>query len=167
MMYQNGVMPTNKWFEKIKAHVDFKEKKVIDIGCAEGIMSKLAKEAGASNVEAIDIKEEHFQPSGEVHFIHGKIEDNLWLSGDVAILSMIIHWIGKEETLRQIQYQDTVVIIFREPNEGYQVPQNGVWFPTLKELSKTFKGFKLKHTEKLMEQDNGKTIRLAIYEKLL
>lgn len=165
MKYQNGVMPTNEWFSKVQQYVDFKGKTVVDIGCAEGVMAKLAKQAGASNVQAIDNQEEHFEPSDGVEFTHGKIENHLWLSGDIMILSMIIHWIGEKETLRQIENQNTLVIIFREKNHNYEIPTNGVWFPTLEELTNTLKGFKLKHHELLMVQNEDQNIILAIYVK--
>lgn len=164
MNYQNGVMPTNEWFEKIKAHVDFKGKCVVDFGAAEGIMSQLAVESGAIWVKAVD-NQFHFIPSPKVAFINVNIENFSYdKKVDVGIFSMIIHWIDRKELLRQAKNIDTLAIIFREPNEGYQIPQNGKWFPTLEELNKTLNGFNLKHTEELMEQDNGKTIRLAIYD---
>lgn len=163
--YQNGVMPTDEWFEKIKAHVDFVSKVVIDFGAAEGIMSNLAVKAGAIWVKAVD-NQVHFLPSPKVAFINMNIENFGYDKRvDVGIFSMIIHWVGKKELLRQAKNIDTLAIIFREKNPGYQIPINGKWFPTLKELTATLKGFKLKHSEVLMEQDNNKRIILAIYDK--
>lgn len=161
MNYQNGVMPTNEWFEKIKNHLDFKGKTVVDYGCAEGMMCILSKQAGASRIIGID-NQGNFYPHKYIDFRKEDIGKKY--DSDIKIFSMIIHWIGKEEFLKQIDSQEAVVI-FREKNEGYNHPANGVWFPTLDELSDTLKGFKLKHDEVLMEQDNHKRIILAIYEK--
>ena len=161
--YQNDVMPTNEWFEKIKAHVDFKGKSVVDYGCAEGIMSKLAKEAGAKYVCAID-NQEHYQPSEGVIFLKADIDERI-VYGEIKIFSMIIHWIDKDETLKHIQDCEKAIIIFREKNPGYQIPINGKWFPTLDELDETLDGFRRVHSELLMVQDNDKRITLAIYEK--
>lgn len=157
-------MPTDEWFSKILKYVDFKGKSVIDYGCAEGRMCRLAKDAGARWVTGID-SEASFELAMDIDFELENIKDYKPEKHDMGIFSMIIHWIGKEETVRQLPALNTAIIIFREPNEGYQIPQNGKWFPTLKELDKTLSGFSRKHTEVLHTQDNNKTIRLAIYEK--
>src|SRR3990167_4201984 len=136
MNYQNGVMPTNEWFEKIKAHVDFKDKSVVDYGCAEGIMSILAKDSGSFKVIGIDNKTYPYYEG--VDFRQEVIGKQY--KADIKIFSMIIHWIGKEETQKQADSK-TVIYIFREANSGYNYPTNGCWFPIREELDKFMKGF--------------------------
>ena len=163
-MYQDGVMPTTEWFEKIKAYVIFKYKTVVDFGCAEGIMCKLAKEAGAYNVIGVD-EQEHFIPSEGVQFMHKKITEVEFRNYGIGIFSMIIHWIGKEEFIKHANNGKHIIVIFREKNDGYQIPTNGVWFPTQEELDKNLPLFNKVHDDCIFEQDSGKKIRLAIYER--
>lgn len=154
-------MPTNEWFEKIAKHVDFKGKSVIDYGCAEGIMCKHAKQAGATYVLGID-NQQHFQPHEGVVFANEEI--GVKQAADIKMFSMIIHWIGKDEFIKHADSSE-VVVIFREPNPGYQIPINGKWFPTLQELSVALNGYSLIHNELLLEQDNNKRVTLAIYDR--
>ncbi len=169
--HEQGVFPTLEWFEKIKAHVDFKDRSVADFGCAQGMMSILAKRNGAAKVVGVDNQGENINFARilakdlDIDFIYGNIEDNRSDHYDIKILSMIIHWIGFMETLRQSRYTNKLIIIFREANEAYDHPDNGKWFPTLEQLDDTFRGFSRKHSEVLMEQDNHKKIVLAIYDR--
>lgn len=154
-------MPTDEWFKKIQAHIDFKGKSVIDYGCAEGRMCELAKDADANRVVGID---EHPVASTrkDIEFIQQKINgrhDHF----DIKIFSMIIHWIGKEEFINQLKYSKTIVVIYRTPSSGY-IEQNGIFFPTQEELDKIV-GVKPIHTELLMNQGEDKDIVLAIYDK--
>ncbi len=174
MNYQNGVMPTNEWFEKIKAHVDFKGKNVIDFGCAEGVMSFLALKEGANSVIAIDNQPEMIE---QVKFLTRDF-DNIRIDlkdldeasfgieeTDIGIFSMIIHWIGNEFLVMETMRMSKVVIIFRLANDGYAIPTNGIWFPTEEGLDNVMVDFTKIHSEELMEQDNGKKIRLCIYDR--
>ncbi len=158
-------MPTDEWFEKIKAHVDFKDKFVIDYGCAEGIMCYLAREDGANHVIGVDNQGNYDASLSGIQFIHDYIEEYGTEINDIGIFSMIIHWVGDKEFRRLAVHSNEVVVVFREPNEGYQVPINGKWFPTEEELDQTMSGFTKIHSEELMEQDNGKKIRLCIYDR--
>lgn len=161
MNYQNGVMPTNEWFKIINTHVDFNRKSVVDYGCAEGVMCELAKDAGASKVVGIDNKP-IASTRTDIDFIQENIHGKY--NADIKIFSMIIHWIGKDEALRQTDSEE-LVFIYREPNAGYNIPTHGSWFPTLNELRNLFKGYRLVHEEALMEQDNNKKISIAIFRK--
>lgn len=153
-------MPTDEWFKKIQAHIDFNGKSVIDYGCAEGRMCELAKDAGASRVVGID---EHPVASTrkDIEFILQRIEGKHGF--DIKIFSMIIHWIGKEEFINQLNYSKEIVVIYRTPSSGY-IEQNGIFFPTQEELDKLV-GVKPIHTEHLMNQGEDKDIVLAIYDK--
>ena len=153
-------MPTDEWFKKIQAHIDFKDKSVIDYGCAEGRMCELAKDAGASKVVGID---EHPVASTrkDIEFVLQRIEGKHGF--DIKIFSMIIHWIGKEEFINQLNYSKQIVVIYRTPSSGY-IEQNGIFFPTQEELDKLV-GVKPIHTELLMNQGEDKNIVLAIYDK--
>lgn len=173
--YQNGVMPTNEWFNEIKEHVKFNGKTVLDVGCAEGVMCLLSLKEGAKSVNGIDEQMEMIERAeklteeySNVLFIHGKTKDKIMVgNADIGIFSMIIHWIGMEEFLRLTKCFKTIVVIFRERNPGYQIPINGKWFPTLQELHSLMKekGFRRNYSEVIMVQDSEKRISLAIYDK--
>ena len=158
MTYQNGVMPTDKWFEKVKIHVSFDGKSVVDYGCAEGEMCRLSKEAGAIKVTGID--HEHDPKHQGINFVNEKI--GKLYNADIKIFSMIIHWIGKEEFLRHLDAKQ-IIVIYRTPSSGY-IEQNGIFFPTQEELDKLI-GVKPIYTELLMNQGEDKNIVLAIYDK--
>jgi len=171
-MYQNGVMPTDEWFEKIKAHVDFKGKTVFDYGCAEGIMCKLASEAGAKRVTGIDNQFDKVDKAREltkncegVDILGCSIRQviPLKLGHYIPIFSMIIHWIGKEEFIRLSYNAETIIVVYRTPSSGYE-QQNGIWFPTQEELDELI-GVKPIHTEHLLNQGEDKNIVLSIYDK--
>ena len=169
-----GVMPTVDWFERIKANVNFKDKTVVDVGSCEGVFSYLIKKEGAKVVMAVEEQEDRMAEAislfkatdTPVVCENVKIQQiefkEPW---DIFFLSMIIHWIGEEEVKKLLPHCNEVVIIFREKNHNYEIPTNGVWFPTVEELDKSMVGFKRKHSELLMTQNEDQNIILAIYVK--
>lgn len=168
----NGSFDTKSWFEPVLKQVDFTGKTVVDYGCAEGVMSLLAHDSGASMVSGVDIDEERLEiarklvPSGK--FTYARVEAYQKYS-DIGIFSMIIHWLSDPQTdLRNILHyvEQTAVVIFREANDGY-TPDNGNWFPTLSEIDTYFKScsFECEHTELLQTQDNDKNIYLKIFRR--
>lgn len=77
-------------------------KKILDLGCGKGLMSKFFEKEGIKIV-GIDIKRvadesENFQ------FIEGDIRtENFGLQNDLIISSLILHFFKKEEALQIIQ----------------------------------------------------------------
>lgn len=164
-----GAFPTEEWWNALRRGIDGPLGSVLDVGCAEGVMSVLALDAGAEYVCGLDINSERIALATAA--AAGRNAD-FWVQrsdrlehGDfrTVILSMIAHWIGKEETARLAKLAErNVAVIFRETNEHYAIPENGTWFPTLEELDATIGGIRT-HEEHLMTQDNGKRIVAATY----
>ena len=171
-----GVFPTLTWFKIIRSRISFEGQSVMDVGACDGMYSILAKREGAKEVMAVEPEKEKIEA---MRYLSEKWDEPLTILDteiknvrinrhfDILLLPMIIHWIGIPETRRLVSWvQKYVVFIYREANEGYNEPENGVWFPTQKELDKTFKNrLDRIYNEVLMTQDNGKKITLAIYEK--
>lgn len=172
-----GTFPTLDWFDKIKKHISFKGKIVLDVGSCDGMYSILAFQEGAKEVVGIEQEKEHANDSAQLaniwkvpfSVLNMPVEEvTLTKHFDIVLFPMIIHWIGPFETRKLESWAtDYVVFIFREANEGYDKPENGKWFPALKDLDVAFNGLSRVHSEVLMTQDNGKKITLAIYEKVL
>ena len=173
---EEGLFPTLDWFDKIKKHIKFKGNSVLDVGCCTGMLSILSLLEGASEVAGIEKEIENCNVAVglaeeykvDLALVNERVEDiSLDEHFDIVLFPMIIHWIGEGETKRLITWANKyVVFIYREKNEGYNHPDNGIWFPSQKELD-SLKTLKLVHSETLMEQDNGKKINLAIYEKFI
>lgn len=171
-----GVFPTDEWFEPIADRIPLVGTRVLDIGCAEGMMAILAMNAGAKsavavdndpvrlataatnrdawhlqrNLELVEADAEHYEPSGPF---------------DVIIMSMLLHWF-EDPPAAALKYakrsRKYFVVIFREANDGYQ-PGAGNWFPTVVELDYLLSDCTRVMLEPLAVQDNGKRILLAIY----
>ena len=63
--------------------IDFKNKKVLDMGCGTGVLSILSKKLGASDIQAIDIDEWSYENSVENAILNNTEEIDFKL-GDVA-----------------------------------------------------------------------------------
>lgn len=167
--YQIDTFPTVEWFNEFG--VDWNQKRVVDYGCAEGVMSHLAKEAGASRVLGIDkdikriLQARHDYPG--IQFVNTHIEPGD--RHDIGIFSMIIHWLDGQEQFRYLlkQLTETAIIVYRKQNDGYRIPENGNWFPTSEELDFFLSSccYDLVKHKLLMTQDNGKEIELRVYRK--
>lgn len=173
---RRGVFDTPYWYDRMRSHVEVKDKALLDVGCNLGMFGIRALQDGASFVEGIDHDTGVITEAMEIargYALGGSSLRHVSVEMykpkrdfDIILFSMIIHWIGKVQFLRLVGYaKDTVVVIFRSKNDGYSIPANGKWFPTLDSLSQWLHGFKLKHNEVLLEQDNNKKIILAVYEK--
>lgn len=171
-----GAFNTLEWFSHITKKVDFKDKDVVDYGCAEGVMSLLAKKSGARKVTGIDKDAERIQQAVDLAIKH-KLDFSFYnqslceqkIHADIGIFSLIIHWLDDpQKDLRGLlrRIDETAVILFREKNSGYQ-KQNGNWFPTLEELDTYMKScsFTCSYTKLLQTQDNGKNIYLKVFKR--
>lgn len=170
-----GAYNTLDWFSLILDYIDFYGHSVIDWGCAEGVMTELAIENGASSAVGVDMDSVRLradEPRAE--YIHMRIEDFLQSSAhsgskDISILSMIIHWLEDHDTLREILWRThkSAVIIYREAHPGYKKPDNGYWFPDYCELQRFMDscGFRMKAHRFVQRHDGDKVIRLGIFDR--
>lgn len=163
-----GSFPTVNWFTMLPRTSGT----VIDVGCNTGTLSYLYS-LEAQSVDAIDSNPEFIEyakylyPRNNIYFQCGRAEDHILRGYDISVFSMIIHWLEnpKEVIQKYLNYtRKYAVFIHRLPNEGYKTPDNGNWFPTIKELSFS-SDFRLVTHNILMEQDNGKQIALSIFER--
>lgn len=160
-----GVMPTSEWFAALRRGIDGPLGDVLDVGCAEGVMCRLALEAGANSALGIDSNPERIAvaSNGPGEFM---IADALGFGPAryrTVIMSQIIHWLGASHSLRFFMAATrNLAIVFRLANDHYAIPENGVWFPTLTELDAMVGGVRTSETH-LMTQDNGKEIWAATY----
>ena len=171
-----GVFPTLEWFDYINEVVPFVGNSVLDVGCAEGMMSLLAARAGARFVTGIDRSEEKTDSARQlqnawhfsnVRFIHCNADEFLCNDDnfDIVIASMILHWLdGYSGALRKLadRANKYLVVIFRERNSHY-LSEHGRWFPSLTEVSDALGDCALIRSEHIATQDHGKRILLAIY----
>lgn len=175
---QIGSFPTLEWFNKIKARVDFQDKIVVDLGCAEGMFCVLARQAGARMVTGIDSSEARIKTAKQLNSQWGYMNEIIWKNVedykypkmyDITIASMILHWLKNPQIeLKRIKAKtkEKFVIIHRTHNPAYQVPENGLWFPTNEALDIEMDGWHNIHKELLLVQDNQKEVWLNIYEKI-
>ena len=108
--WARGLFPTDKWFEKIAAHVDFKGRSVDDLGCCQFSYGIQALNEGARFVAGIDNSKQRVDQSWalveqwglqkKAMVVHGSIEElpttaiNPGNKADITIWSMIIHWLS-------------------------------------------------------------------------
>lgn len=164
-----GTFPTAEWFAALLRGIDGPLGTVLDVGCAEGVMSVMAAQAGGI-VDGIDTNLERLDAAYQQAVAAGVVI-NLWARPSTywnkprrtVILSMIAHWVGREETCRLAGLaQRNVAVIFRLANDHYSIPENGTWFPTLAELDETISGVRT-HEELLLTQDSDKQVWAATY----
>lgn len=170
-----GSFPTVQWFN----HFPKTRGDVLDLGCNDGMLSILYRKHGARSVVGVDNNIEcvenatalnRLHKCESVKFIHQSIEDFVPESYDVAIFSMIIHWLkDPKEIIKNIsnKTRDNVIFIWRLPNKNYTIPDNGNYFPDLRELICLMDdlGFVLDKHRMLEIQDNGKCIDLAVFKR--
>ena len=161
---EQGAFPTAEWFAALMEGVDGALGSVLDVGCAEGVMSRLAVDAGAASVNGIDHNADRIAAAEANRYCVFTVMDAENVSGSwtTVILSMIAHWVGQEETERLAGLADRhVLVVFRLANDHYE-PANGSWFPTFEEMDEAM--FGVRTSERLLlTQDHGKEIWAATY----
>lgn len=86
MSFGTGHHSTTALMIKTMLSLDFKDKKVLDMGCGTGVLAILAKKLGASEVTAIDIDELAVSNAAE-NFQLNKTGDIMLHQGDAALLA--------------------------------------------------------------------------------
>lgn len=170
-----GLFPTDQWFERIAAQVDFNGKTVEDLGCCQFSYGIQALNKGAKSVVGFDNSEERVRQSDELikQWNYGdratvfkdtietyeKIWDSSTLQSDICIWSMILHWLNNPQKHIARLKGKTNVFVYRYPQGR---AEDTGWRPTLDELDAVM-GCKHRHAEKLSETE-AQNIMLAIYE---
>ena len=164
-----GRMPTPEWFAALLRGVDGPLGAILDVGSAEGVMSVLAREAGADSVLGIGLHDDRMAAALEATKGDPAIEIREQEARDftgsfrTVVFSMMAHWLGPDETARYARMATrNFLIVFREANDHYAIPDNGTWFPTFEELDAVVGGVRT-HEELLMTQDNDKRTWAAVY----
>lgn len=162
-------MPTPEWFAALLRGVDGPLGTVLDVGSAEGVMSVLAAEAGAESVVGIGLHDDRMAAALTATVNYPNIlifeQEARDFSGEfrTVIYSMMAHWLGANETARYARMATrNFLIVFREANDHYAIPDNGTWFPTFAELDATVGGVRTSETL-LMTQDHDKRTWAATY----
>lgn len=170
-----GMFPTIEWYNEMKKFVDFKDKRVMDYGCCTFSYGISALNDGALWVIGYDNEERKVRDS--------ELAINSWGYGfglnpkagvaladievaavkycDVAILSMIIHWLKKpEETVKHIALRsEEVIIVFRYPQD-FEEPG---FYPTLEELDELLKESHIRMGNTKLSSTKEQNIMLVIY----
>ena len=95
-----GTMDTTAKFNLMTEGVDLKGKRVLDVGCNEGMMCQLATEQGA-NVLGIDINRDVIKQAKE-NFPHLNFEclsvEKMYGNYDIIIASAVLHYLDLDKT---------------------------------------------------------------------
>lgn len=163
----DGTFDTQAWFDELLKGVSGPLGSVLDVGAAEGVMCLLAAQHGATRVTGFGLHDDRMAEARRLNhpnILIRECEARDWTEpADTIIYSMMAHWLGKSETARFARLADRwFLVIYRPPNEHYQQPINGTWFPTLAELDEVVGGIRT-HDAVLVRQDRGKTIHAVTY----
>lgn len=164
-----GTMPTEQWWRALMEGVDAPLGHVVDVGAAEGVMCLLAARSGADSVLGIGLHDDRMDAARSLVGGQERIEireqcaEDFAEPADTVVFSMMAHWLGQEETRRFASLaRRYFLVVFRERNEHYAIPENGTWFPTLDEMDRTVDGIRT-HEAVVLEQDRGKRVWAVTY----
>jgi len=169
-----GLFPTREWYKAFSKHVDFKGKRVLDVGCNIFSYGVDALEEGAEFVTGIDNSSQACEEG------RGVIEDNgisdrsniietcaedfkITEEYNISIFSMIMHWMKDTEThVKRIfdATTDQVIFLYRYQQPGGNEPG---YRPSVSELNKLV-GMKPIHESTLLHTDTQYQ-KLVIYDK--
>jgi len=171
-----GEYPTLEWFEKMKEHIDFEKAVVLDLGCNDGMMSILAREAGAVICTGVDKDGERISTAKELSTQYGYMNEFFWKKIEefkfpkryhVTIASMVLHEleypVPQLDRIRPIT-SHYFVVIYRKASRSYD-KTDGSWFPTEDQMDYVMSGFDRIHSEVLLTEDEDRDIVLGIYER--
>lgn len=99
---QEGLQAAGEWHELRKLFPDFREKRVLDLGCGFGWHCRYAVEQGAESVIGIDISEKMLEEarkkteSPRIIYLHSPLEDFKYEPErfDVVLSSLVFHYIA-------------------------------------------------------------------------
>ena len=168
-----GGFPTVDWFNAFATHVDFRDKTVLDIGCATASYGVEAMNRGAAFYTGVELEQGNAHSAADFMLAAGHKDFQIWNTcaegwtdhhkHDIVIFSMIIHWLQDAEyQVKQLAEMatDKVVFVYRHQHPGGTEPG---YRPTVEELGVLIDA-PLVHTEILL--NNGPQYQvLAIYDK--
>lgn len=102
-----GLQAAGEWHELEKMMPDFRDKRILDLGCGFGWHCRYAVEQGAKSVVGVDLSEKMLQEAREktasqlIKYVHMAIEDIDYPenSFDVVISSLVLHYIESFEDI--------------------------------------------------------------------
>lgn len=122
-------------------------KKILDIGCGKGLMSKFFDKKGAKAI-GIDLKRIS-EDTENFKFIEGDIsKEDFRENNDLIIASLVLHFFDKEETLKIIERMKSATskkgynfLICMSDQEKHSNQEK--FYPTLQEIKKIYKNWNL------------------------
>lgn len=110
---QEGLQAAGEWHELRKLFPDFRNKRVLDLGCGFGWHCRYAAEQGAASVLGIDISQKMLEEarkrtdSPRITYLHSPLEDYAYEPErfDIILSSLAFHYIECFSDLCQKMYQ--------------------------------------------------------------
>lgn len=138
---QEGHINTQEKFDFFKSAVPMAGRRVIDIGCNSGMMTKLAKDSGAKAAHGIDIEFEYIRDAARLwpdcKFSIGTIY-RIPIKYDIGIVSAMFHYVS--DPLRALgmlaRSCDTIIGDFNLHSGDFSeacgvfLDHRGLWIPT-------------------------------------
>jgi 16S rRNA G966 N2-methylase RsmD len=130
---QAGLFPTIEWFQEIAQHVDFRDTRVLDLGCCQFSYGIQALQSGACFVAGVDHDSTRTRQSNE-NIRLWKFErqcsvrnvdaldyiESIYLDFDVVIVGMLLHWLVESQAKALLKgswrnADRALVVIYRLP----------------------------------------------------
>ena len=132
-----GTMDTTAKFNLMTEGVDLKGKRVLDVGCNEGMMCQLAAEQGA-NVLGIDINRDVIKQAKE-NFPHLNFEclsaEKMYGNYDIIIASAVLHYLDLDKTFAIFSrcVKQVICDIWLHPSEVpiFALTTRGIYIPSM------------------------------------
>ena len=173
-----GLFPTLEWFNAFAKHIDFKDKTILDVGCASCSYGIEALKLGASYYYGVENDPKMISLSNEAMVKNSfTYKAEIAMSSaecfasektyDVVIFSMIMHWLNDaEKHVKRIADMSTNHIVFLYRYQWPDGTEHG-YRPTIEELNALL-DLKPIHTEVLRkDKESGQYQMLVIYDKNL
>jgi SAM-dependent methyltransferase len=123
-------------------------KKILDLGCGKGLMSKFF--SGKGVITGIDLKKTS-EDSENFNFIEGDVrKEDFGENNDLIIASLILHFFEKEEAKQMIERMKTAtsdlgynLLICMSDKDDLSKKKAEKFYPDIKELKKIYGNWKL------------------------